>query len=39
MVDTRLIVAGALPAAGLAVIADLLFGALERWAARRFGSA
>ena len=39
MVDTTLIVAGALPAAGLAVIADLLFGALERWAARRFGSA
>jgi osmoprotectant transport system permease protein len=39
MVDTTLILAGALPAAGLAIIADLLFGSMERIAARRFGSA
>jgi osmoprotectant transport system permease protein len=38
MVDTRLILAGALPA-GLAVIADVLFGSMERIAARRFGTA
>jgi osmoprotectant transport system permease protein len=37
MVDTTRILAGALPAAGLAVIADLGFGALERYSARRFG--
>jgi osmoprotectant transport system permease protein len=34
MVDTTRILAGALPAAGLAVAADLLFGALERRLAR-----
>jgi len=39
MVDTTRILAGALPAAGLAIIADLLFGSMERIAARRFGSA
>ena len=39
MVDTTLILAGALPAAGLAIIADILFGSMERIAARRFGSA
>ncbi len=38
MVDTTRILAGALPAAGLAVVADLLFAALERAAARRFGT-
>jgi osmoprotectant transport system permease protein len=38
MVDTRLILAGALPAAGLAIIADIVFGSMERVAARRFGS-
>ncbi len=38
MVDTRLILAGALPAAALALVADLLFAALERLAKRRFGS-
>jgi osmoprotectant transport system permease protein len=38
MVDSTRILAGALPAALLALIADLLFGALERAAARRFGS-
>ena len=37
MVDTTRILAGALPAAGLAVVADLLFGGLERLSARRFG--
>lgn len=37
MVDTTRILAGALPAAGLAVVADLGFGALERYSARRFG--
>jgi osmoprotectant transport system permease protein len=31
MVDNRTILAGALPAAGLAVAADLLLGAVERW--------
>ena len=31
MVDNRTILAGALPAAGLAVGADLLLGAVERW--------
>jgi osmoprotectant transport system permease protein len=30
MVDTRLILAGALPAAGLALVADLVFGWVER---------
>lgn len=39
MVDTTRILAGALPAAGLAVIADFVFGALERVSARRFGGA
>ena len=39
MVDSTRILAGALPAAGLAVAADLLFGALERLSARRFGTA
>jgi osmoprotectant transport system permease protein len=39
MVDSTLILAGALPAAGLALVADLLFAALERMAARRFGTA
>jgi osmoprotectant transport system permease protein len=39
MVDSTLILAGALPAAGLALVADLLFAALERLAARRFGTA
>jgi osmoprotectant transport system permease protein len=37
MVDSTRILAGALPAAGLAVAADLLFGALEKLAARRLG--
>jgi osmoprotectant transport system permease protein len=37
MVDSRRILAGALPAAGLALIADVLFGWLERKAARRYG--
>lgn len=39
MVDTTRILAGALPAAGLALVADLAFAALERAAARRFGTA
>ena len=39
MVDTMRILGGALPAAGLAIIADVLFGSMERIAARRFGSA
>jgi osmoprotectant transport system permease protein len=39
MVDTTRILAGALPAAGLAIIADVLFASLERIAARRFGGA
>ncbi len=39
MVDTRLILAGALPAAGLAIVADLVFASMERVAARRFGGA
>ncbi len=38
MVDTTRILAGALPAAGLALIADLLFAGLERLAARRYGT-
>jgi osmoprotectant transport system permease protein len=37
MVDSTRILAGALPAAALAVAADLFFGALERLAARRLG--
>ena len=37
MVDSTRILAGALPAAALAVAADLLFGALEKLAARRLG--
>ena len=39
MVDTTRILAGALPAAGLAIIADVLFASMERVAARRFGGA
>jgi len=39
MVDTRRILAGALPAAGLAILADRMFEALERAVARRFGGA
>lgn len=39
MVDTTRILAGALPAAALALLADWLFGALERFAGRRFGTA
>ncbi|HEX3584263.1 MAG TPA: ABC transporter permease [Thermoanaerobaculia bacterium] len=39
MVDTTRILAGALPAAALALIADLFFGGLERISARRFGGA
>lgn len=38
MVDTTRILAGALPAAALAIVADLLFAVLERTAARRFGT-
>lgn len=38
MVDSTRILAGALPAAGLALIADLLFGLLERKAAKRYGT-
>lgn len=38
MVDSTRILAGALPAAGLALVADLMFGWLERKAARRYGS-
>ena len=38
MVDTKRILAGALPAAGLAIIADLLFASIERAAARRYGN-
>jgi osmoprotectant transport system permease protein len=38
MVDTTRILAGALPAAALALIADLFFGTLERSMARRFGT-
>lgn len=37
MVDTRLILAGALPAAGLAILTDVLLSALERSLARRRG--
>jgi osmoprotectant transport system permease protein len=37
MVDTRLILAGALPAAGLALMADLLLSAIERSLSTRFG--
>lgn len=37
MVDTRLILAGALPAAVLAILADVLLSALERSLARRRG--
>lgn len=39
MVDTTRILAGALPAAGLALVADLVFSAVERVAAKRWGSA
>jgi osmoprotectant transport system permease protein len=38
MVDSRRILAGALPAAGLALVADLVFGFLERKAAKRYGT-
>ena len=37
MVDTHLILAGALPAAGLALVADLVLSAIEKHLARRFG--
>lgn len=37
MVDTHLILAGALPAAGLALMADLLLSAVEKSLANRFG--
>lgn len=37
MVDTKRILAGALPAAGLAILADFVFETLERAVARRFG--
>jgi len=37
MVDAKRILAGALPAAGLALLADLLFGHIERLVARRYG--
>jgi osmoprotectant transport system permease protein len=39
MVDTTRILAGALPAAGLALLADLLFSGVEKLAARKWGSA
>ena len=39
MVDTTRILAGALPAAGLALLADLLFSSVEKLAARRWGAA
>jgi osmoprotectant transport system permease protein len=39
MVDTKRILAGALPAAGLALLADLLFSGVEKLAARKWGSA
>ena len=38
MVDTKRILAGALPAAGLALLADLLFSGVEKLAARKWGS-
>lgn len=37
MVDTTRILAGALPAAGLALLADLLFSGVEKLAAKRWG--
>ncbi|HEV7764050.1 MAG TPA: ABC transporter permease [Thermoanaerobaculia bacterium] len=37
MVDTARILSGALPAAGLALLADLLFSGIEKLAARRWG--
>jgi ABC-type proline/glycine betaine transport system permease subunit len=37
MVDTSRILSGALPAAALALLADLLFSAVESFAARRYG--
>ena len=37
MVDSTRILAGALPAAALAIVADLLFAALERTVATRYG--
>ena len=39
MVDTKRILAGALPAAGLALLADLLFSGVEKLAAKKWGSA
>lgn len=39
MVDTTRILAGALPAAGLALVADLLFSGVEKLAAKKWGSA
>lgn len=38
MVDTTRILSGALPAAGLAMIADLLFSGVEKLAGRRWGT-
>ncbi len=38
MVDSKRILAGALPAAGLALLADVLFSAIEKRAAKRFGT-
>ena len=38
MVDTNLILAGALPAAALALAADLVFAGLERIARKRYGT-
>ena len=38
MVDTTRILAGALPAAGLALLADLLFSTVEKLAAKRWGA-
>lgn len=37
MVDTKRILAGALPAAGLALVADLVFSGAEKLAARKWG--
>jgi osmoprotectant transport system permease protein len=39
MVDTKRILAGALPAAALALLADLLFSSVESFAQRRWGGA
>lgn len=39
MVDTRMMLAGALPAAGMALLADVVFSAVERSLAKRRGEA